>query len=210
MKVIAINGSPRKEGNTALALDAMAEVLKAEGIDTEVIHVGNQAIRGCLGCGTCARKKDEQCVIKDDAVNGIIQQLKSADGIILGTPVYYAGIAGTMKCFCDRAFYVASANGGLFDSKVGTAVVSARRSGTTPTFAGLNYYLQISKMLIAGSSYWNNVHGGLAGEAGADAEGLQTVRNAARNMAWLLKLKAAGRDVPAPEYDKGERTSFIR
>lgn len=210
MKVIAINGSPRKDGNTALALNAMGEVLKTENIEMEVIHIGNQAIRGCLGCGTCARKKDEQCVIKDDAVNEIIQQLKTADAIVLGSPVYYAGIAGTMKCFCDRAFYVAGSNGGLFDSKVGAAVVSARRSGTTPTFAGLNYYLLISKMLVAGSNYWNNVHGGLGGEAEADEEGLQTVRNAARNIAWLLKLKAAGKDVPIPEYDKGARTSFIR
>lgn len=210
MKVIAINGSPRKEGNTALALDTMAETLKAEGIEMEVVHVGNQAIRGCLGCGTCARRKDEQCVIKDDALNTIIQQMKTADAIVLGSPVYYAGIAGTMKCFCDRAFYVASANGGWFDGKVGTAVVSARRGGTSSTFAGLNYYLTISKMLVAGSSYWNNVHGGLAGEAEADEEGLQTVRNAARNIAWMLKLKEAGKDIPMPEYDKGARTNFIR
>lgn len=210
MKVVAINGSPRNEGNTALALNAMAEVLKAEGIETEIIHIGNQPVRGCLGCGHCARAKDGRCVIKNDAVNENLPKLREADAIILGSPVYYAGIAGTMKCFCDRSFYVASANGGWFDGKVGTAVVAARRGGTTATFSGLNYYLQISKMLIAGSSYWNNIHGALPGEAEADEEGLQTVRNAARNIAWLLKLKESGKDVPAPEYDKGARTNFIR
>lgn len=210
MKVAAINGSPHKDGNTGLALSEMAGVLRTEGIETEIIHIGNKPIRGCLGCGICFRKKDEKCIIRDDALNEIIQRMKTADGLILASPVYYAGIAGTMKSFCDRAFYVASANGGWFEGKVGTAVVSARRAGTTPTFAGLNYYLSISKMAIAGSSYWNNVHGTLAGEAAADAEGLQTVRNAARNMAWLLRLKEAGKDVPPPEYEKGARTNFIR
>jgi multimeric flavodoxin WrbA len=188
----------------------MAEILQAEGIEVEIVHIGNQAIHGCVGCGTCGRKKNGQCVITGDALNETVQKMSAADGIILGSPVYYAGIAGTMKCFCDRAFYVASANGGLFNGKVGTAVVSARRSGTTPTFAGLNYYLTIANMFVAGSGYWNNVHGAGAGEAAEDAEGLQTVRNAARNMAWFLKMRAAGRDVPAPEYDRGARTNFIR
>jgi multimeric flavodoxin WrbA len=210
MKVVAINGSPRKEGNTALALGAMAEVLHAEGIETEIIHIGGQSIHGCVGCGTCARKKNGQCVFTGDPLNETVQKMKAADGIILGSPVYYAGIAGTMKCFCDRAFYVASANGGWFSGKVGTAVVSARRSGTTPTFAGLNYYLTIANMFVAGSGYWNNVHGAGAGEAAQDGEGMQTVRNAARNMAWFLKMREAGRDVPTPEYDYGARTNFIR
>lgn len=210
MKVICINGSPRPEGNTAVALREMAVELREQGIEVETIHVGNKPIRGCLACGTCIRKKNERCVINDDPVNEIIQKMKAADGVVLGSPVYYAGIAGIMKCFCDRAFYVSGANGGLFADKVGAAVVAARRSGGSAAWAGLNYYLTISKMQIAGSSYWNIVHGALAGEAEADAEGLQTVRNTAKQMAWLMKLKEAAKDVPAPEYDKGARTSFIR
>jgi multimeric flavodoxin WrbA len=210
MKIVAINGSPRKEGNTALALGAMAEVLTKEGIEVEIIHIGNKSVHGCMGCGSCGRNRNRQCIITGDPVNETVQKMIAADGIILGSPVYYAGIAGTMKCFLDRAFYVAGANGGLFNGKVGTAVVSARRSGTTPTFAGLNYYLTIANMFVAGSGYWNNVHGAGAGEAMYDGEGLQTVRNAARNMTWFLKMKQAGRDVSTPEYDYGARTNFIR
>lgn len=210
MKVICINGSPRPEGNTVIALREMAKALYAEGVETEIIQVGNKPIRGCLACGTCARKKNEQCVIKDDLVNETIQKIKNADGIVLGSPVYYAGIAGIMKCFCDRAFYVSGVNGGLFADKVGAAVVVARRSGGSAAWAGLNYYFTISKMQVAGSSYWNIMHGALAGEAASDAEGLQTVRNTAKQMAWLLKLKEVGKNIPPPEYDKGERTNFIR
>ncbi|MDR0907277.1 MAG: flavodoxin family protein [Rikenellaceae bacterium] len=210
MKVVAINGSPRKEGNTALALGAMGEVFKSEGIELEIIHIGAQAIHGCMGCGACGRNRNGKCIVAGDAVNEAVQKMSAADGIVLGSPVYYAGIAGTMKCFLDRAFYVAGANGGLFAGKVGTAVVSARRSGTTPTFAGLNYYLTIANMFVAGSGYWNNVHGAGEGEAAYDGEGVQTVRNAARNMAWFLKMREAGREVPTPEYDYGAHTNFIR
>ncbi len=208
MKVIGINGSPRPDGNTALALREMAKELQAAGIEMEIVQVGNKPVRGCLACGTCIRKKDERCVMSDDIVNEMIQKLKTADAIVLGSPVHYAGIAGTMKSFCDRVFYVASANGGLFDGKIGAAVVAVRRSGGSAAWAGLNYYLTISKMPIAGSSYWSIVHGALTGEAEADAEGLQTVRNSAKNMAWLLKLKESGAQPPV--YDSGNRTNFIR
>ncbi len=208
MKVIGINGSPRPEGNTDLALREMAKELQTAGIEMEIIQVGNKPVRGCLACGTCIRKKDERCVMSDDIVNEMIQALKGADAIVLGSPVYYAGIAGTMKSFCDRVFYVASANGGMFDGKVGAALVAARRSGGSAAYAGLNYYLTISKMLIAGSSYWNIVHGALAGEAEADAEGLQTVRNTAKNIAWLLRMKSLGAEPPV--FDTGNRTNFIR
>ncbi len=210
MKVIGINGSPRAEGNTALALGEMARELAAAGIEMEIVHIGNKAVRGCLACGTCGRKKDERCVIGDDPVNETIQKMKAADAIVLGSPVHYAGIAGTMKSFCDRAFYVAAGNGWMFAGKVGASVVAVRRSGGSAAWQGLNYYLTISNMALAGSSYWSIVHGGLAGEAGADAEGLQTVRNAAKNIAWMLAGKAAATDVPAPEYDRGARTNFIR
>ena len=207
MKVICINGSPHKEGNTYLALKTVAETLAAEGIETEIIHIGNQIIRGCLGCGACARNKNEKC-ITDDAVNRLIPVLKEADGIVLGSPVYYANIAGTMKCFCDRLFYVASANGSLFRGKVGAGVVAARRGGASATFAELNYFLHLGQMIMPGSSYWNSVHGAKPLEAEGDAEGLQTMRNLARNIAWLLRLKASGE--PMPQFETSARTNFIR
>jgi multimeric flavodoxin WrbA len=216
MKVIAINGSPRAEGNTALALGEMAKVFATEGIEMEIIHIGDKLIRGCLACGACSRNKNERCTISNDPVNETIQRLKTADGIVLGSPVHYAGIAGTMKSFCDRLFYVASrANDRILADKVGTAVVAVRRSGGTAAWHALNYYLTISNMAVAGSSYWSVVHGALPGEAADDAEGLQTVRNAAKNMAWLMHRKAAAAKVDPrlaalPEYDNGARTNFIR
>lgn len=211
MKVIGINGSPRAEGNTALALGEMAREFAAAGIEMEIIHIGDKAIRGCLACGACGRNQNERCIIADDPVNETIQRLKAADGIILGSPVHYAGIAGTMKSFCDRVFYVASrANDRLFADKVGAALVAVRRTGGSAAWQGLNYYLTISNMAVAGSSYWSIVHGALPGEAALDAEGLQTVRNAAKNMAWLMRQKAAARDVAAPEFERGARTNFIR
>jgi multimeric flavodoxin WrbA len=215
MKVIAINGSPRAEGNTALALAEMARTLAAEGIETEILHIGARTIRGCQACGTCGRNKNERCVFSTDGVSGdgvneAIARMKDADGIILGSPVHYAGIGGTMKSFCDRVFYVAGANGGLFAGKVGASVVAVRRTGGSAAWQGLNFYLAISNMALAGSSYWSVVHGALPGEALQDDEGVQTVRNAARNMAWLLRLREAGHDVAAPGYDLGARTNFIR
>ncbi len=212
MKVIGINGSPRAEGNTALALQEMARELAKTGIEMEILHVGHKLIRGCQACGSCGRNKNERCVIATagDPVNEAVQKMKSADAIILGSPVHYAGIGGTMKSFCDRAFYVAGANGGLFAGKVGAAVVAVRRTGGSAAWQGLNYYLTISNMALAGSSYWSIVHGALPGEAAEDAEGMQTVRNAAKNIAWMLAQRAAAHDVPAPEYDRGARTNFIR
>ena len=216
MKVIGINGSPRAEGNTALALREMAQEFAKEGIEMEIIHIGNKLIRGCMACGACGRNRDERCIIGDDPVNETIQKLKSADGIVLGSPVHYAGIAGTMKSFCDRLFYVASrSNDRILADKVGAAVVAVRRSGGSATWQGLNFYLTISNMAIAGSSYWSIVHGALPGEAAEDAEGMQTVRNAAKSMAWLLRQReAAALASPSaaalPEYESGARTNFIR
>lgn len=209
MKIIAINGSPRAEGNTATALAEMAGVLSAEQIETEIVHVGHLSVRGCQACGACGRNKNERCVIAGDGVNETIQKIKAADGIILGSPVHYAGIGGTMKSFCDRMFYVAGANGGLFTGKVGASVVAVRRSGGSAAWQGLNFYLTISRMALAGSSYWNIVHGALPGEASGDGEGMQTVRNTARNIAWLLHGRNAA-NIPAPEYEHGARTNFIR
>ncbi|MDR1671355.1 MAG: flavodoxin family protein [Alistipes sp.] len=219
MKVIAINGSPRAEGNTSLALREMARELATHGIETEILHIGARNIRGCQACGTCGRNKNGRCIISGDGVNEAIARMREADGIILGSPVHFAGIGGTMKSFCDRAFYVAGANGGLFAGKVGASVVAVRRTGGSAAWQGLNFYITIANMSLAGSSYWSIVHGALPGEAADDAEGLQTVRNAARNMAWLLHLRktaeagAAGAsegDVALPEPDRGARTNFIR
>ncbi|MDR2912652.1 MAG: flavodoxin family protein [Alistipes sp.] len=213
MKVIGINGSPRAKGNTALALEEMSKELQSAGVEMEILHIGNRAIRGCQACGACGRNKNERCIIADDPVNDAIQKMKSADAIILGSPVHYAGIGGTMKSFCDRAFYVAAANGGLFAGKVGASLVAVRRSGGSVAWQGLNYYLTISNMSVAGSTYWSIVHGAAPGEAADDLEGLQTVRNAAKNIVWHLRQRAASESaggVPTPEFDRGARTNFIR
>ena len=208
MKVIAINGSPHKEGNTALALGVLGQELAKFDIETEIVHIGNRPIHGCMACGVCAKRRNLTCAI-EDTVNEVLPRMAEADAIVLGSPVYYAGIAGTMKCFLDRAFYTASASGGAFSGKVGAAVVAARRGGATATFAGLNYYLQISQMIMPGSSYWNMVHGRAQGEAVCDEEGTQTIRHLARNIAWMLRMKecAAGQ-VPAPEYEPIVRTQI--
>jgi multimeric flavodoxin WrbA len=216
MKVIAINGSPRREGNTALALAEMGRVFAGQGVDMEIIQVGDRLVRGCVACGACGRNKNERCAFGgsgdggSDPVNEAVQKMKAADGIILASPVHFAGIAGAMKSFCDRAFYVAGANGGLFAGKVGCSVVAVRRTGGSAAWAGLNYYLALSNMALAGSSYWAVVHGALPGEAAADAEGMQTVRNAARGMARMMADRAAS-PVNAPvEWERGARTNFIR
>lgn len=208
MNVIAINGSPKAQGNTYHGLKIVCDSLENEGIPTEIIHIGNKNIRGCLACGGCAKNQDEKCVI-DDEVNEIIQKLKNADGIIIGSPVYYASIAGTMKCFLDRAFYVASANGGLYRHKVGASVVAVRRSGEVATFDHLNHYFTISEMFLASSNYWNVIHGRLPGEAIQDEEGVQAMRVLGKNMAFLIKAIGKSR-ADLPEKEQKIMTSFIR
>lgn len=210
MKVIGINGSPHAKGNTALVLKEMAREFETTGIEMEIVHIGGRLIRGCQACGACERNQNERCIFGDDPVNETVQLMKNADAIVLGSPVHYAGIGGTMKSFCDRAFYVAGVNDGMFAGKVGASVVAVRRSGGSAAWQGLNYYLSISNIIIAGSSYWNIVHGMLPGEAAQDLEGLQTVRNAAKNMAWLLTQRAAAGNTRTPEYDQDDWTNFIR
>jgi len=207
MKILAINGSPRAKGNTALALAEMGRVFEAEGMEMETVHIGGSMIRGCMACGGCSRNKNERCVIPNDPTNDVIQKMKEADAIILGSPVHYAGIGGTMKSFCDRAFYVAQSNGAMFAGKVGASVVAARRTGGSMAWQGLNFYLTISQMPVAAASYWSVVHGAAPGEAAQDAEGMQTVRNAARSVVAMLRAQE-GR--PRPEFEKGARTNFIR
>ncbi|NRT36015.1 multimeric flavodoxin WrbA [Clostridium beijerinckii] len=211
MKVVAFNGSPKKNGNTYEAIKAVAEELKKENIDVEIVHVGNKVIRGCMACGGCARNMNEKCVMQNDEVNDWIQKMKEADGIILGSPVHYSAIAGTMKSFLDRAFYVTSVNNGMLRHKVGASVVAVRRSGGVPTFTQLNNYLNYSEMLMPTSNYWNVVHGTAPGEAVQDEEGMQIMRVLGKNMAWLLKLADSGKS--NVEESKGEEkvfTNFIR
>ena len=211
MKVIAINGSPNKEGNTFHALSMVGDELKKNGIEFEILHIGHKMIHGCTGCGKCSINKDEKCVIKTDEMNHWIQQIKDVDGIILGSPVYYSGIPGTMKSFLDRLFYVSGSNGSLLRHKVGAALAAVRRSGGSATFDSLNHYLTYSEMIIATSNYWNVIHGRVAGEVNKDDEGKQIMRVLAKNMSWLLKMKGATKDtIQPPEKEKKEYTHFVR
>lgn len=211
MKVIAFNGSPRREGNTWHALKMVTAELEAAGIGTQIVTVGDKAVRGCIACGQCAKNKNEQCVLPGDEVNTWIRQMKEADGILLGSPVYYAAMAGAMKSFLDRAFYVAGMNGGLFRHKVGASVVAVRRSGGLPTFDQLNNYLMYSEMLIPTSNYWNVIHGRMPGEATQDEEGVQIMRVLGKNMAWLLRLVEHGKGhVTPPQQETKTYMHFIR
>ena len=209
MKVVAFNGSPRKEGNTYHAIKMVAEELEKAGIEVEIIQVGDKVIRGCTGCNGCMKNRDEKCVIAGDEVNAWIQKMKAADGIIIGSPVHYAAIGGAMKSFLDRAFYVA--NLGFLRHKVGGAVVAVRRSGGVTTFNQLNNYLNYTEMLIPGTNYWNVIHGFAPGEARQDAEGCQIMRVLGQNMAWLLKLVEHGKGaVVEPAGERKILTNFVR
>jgi multimeric flavodoxin WrbA len=209
MKVVAFNGSPKKEGNTYHAIKMVTDELEKEGVEIEIVHVGNKVIRGCLACGQCTKNRNEKCVIENDDVNEWIQKMKSADGIIIGSPVHYSGIAGTMKSFLDRAFYVSSS--GLLRHKVGASVVAVRRSGGVTTFDQLNHYLTYAEMLMPTTNYWNVIHGTAPGEVVQDAEGKQIMSVLGKNMAWLMKLVENGKDsIPAPEKERKVFTNFVR
>ena len=211
MKTLAFNGSPNKKGNTYHALQMVTAELEKEGIETEIIHVGNKAIRGCLACGQCAKNQNEQCIQVEDPVNEWIQLMKNADGIIIGSPVHYSAIAGTMKSFLDRAFYVSGVNGSMLRHKVGGAVVAVRRSGGLPTFNQLNNFICYSEMLMPTSNYWNVIHGTKPGEATQDLEGAQIMRTFGKNMAWLMKLVENGKkEIAPPEKDDKVWMHFIR
>ncbi len=211
MKVVAINGSPHKAGNTFQALKLIEFGLKAQGIDMEIIHIGNKAIRGCMACGKCRENKDEKCSITTDSVNKWIQNIKLADGLILACPVHYSGIPGTMKSFLDRAFYVAGSNGGLFRNKIATALVAVRRTGGSSTLDSLYHFLSYSEMILATSNYWNVIHGRLPGEIIQDEEGVQIMMVLANNMAWLLKMREQTKaSLPAPALATKVMTNFVR
>lgn len=211
MNVIAINGSPKKEGNTFNALRMVGDEIMAGGIDFNILHVGHKMIHGCTACGKCSENKDEKCTLSADGLNQWIQIIKAADGIILGSPVYYSGIAGAMKCFLDRLFYVSGANGNLLRHKVGAAVVAVRRTGGSSTLDGLYHYLTYAEMILATANYWNVIHGRNPGEVTRDDEGVQVMRMLGKNMVWLLKMKeATSGTIQPPLPEKKIVTNFIR
>ena len=205
MKVLMINGSPRKGGNTSLALREMEKVFEADGIETETIQIGALDIRGCIACGTCAKKG--ACVF-DDIVNEIAPKFEESDGLVVASPVYYASANGTLVSFLDRLFYSTP-----FDKtmKIGASIAVARRGGTSATYDEINKYFGISGMPIAPSQYWNSVHGREAGQAEKDEEGMQTMRVLARNMSFLMKSIALGRErFGLPETEERIFTHYIR
>lgn len=208
MKVLLINGSPRKEGCTYTALSEVACQLNKNEIETEIFQLGNKPVRGCIGCGKCS-SLNNRCIFDDDKVNEAIEKMEKADGLIIGSPVYYASANGALIALLDRMFYAGKT---CYAFKPGAAVVSARRAGTTASIDELNKYFTISKMPVVSSQYWNMVHGNTPEEVKKDLEGLQTLRALGDNMAWLLKSIEAGKNVgittPVPE--ERLRTNFIR
>lgn len=205
MKALFINGSPRPKGNTYLALHEMEQVFAQEGIETELIHIGNQAIRGCIDCRQCRQKG--KCVF-DDAVNEVANKFKEADGLVVGSPVYYASANATLIAFLDRLFFSTP-----FDKtmKVGAAVAAARRGGLTSTYDELNKYFAISGMPIASGQYWNGIHGRGTGEGVQDEEGMQMMRTLARNMSFLMKSVALGKEqYGLPQREAPIFTNFVR
>ena len=205
MKVLLINGSPKAERCTFTALSEVAKTLEAEGIETEIVHIGNQAIRGCIDCRAC--KKNGKCVF-NDIVNEVAPKFAECDGLVVGTPVYYASANGNLISFLDRLFFSTPFDKSM---KVGAAVVSARRGGCSATFDELNKYFTISGMPVASSHYWNSVHGRAPGEAAQDLEGIATVRNLAKNMTFLMKSITLGKaQFGLPELDPVTPTHFIR
>lgn len=202
MKVLLINGSPRKEGNTHIALGEVAKALQKNGIETEIVSIGNKAVQGCIACNRCA--ETGRCVFNDALYNHIRELLPTIDGIVVGSPVYYAGPNGSLCALLDRLFYSSSH---LLAYKPAASVAVCRRGGASATFDRLNKYFTINNMPVVSSQYWNSVHGRLPGEALQDAEGLQTMRTLGNNMAWLLKNLA---QKPHPQAEPGIATNFIR
>ena len=187
MKVVAFNGSPRKEGNTEHLLRHVLTTIKGEGISTELIQIGGKKVHGCTACGKCFESRDQKCVIDNDFVNGCIEKMAAADGILIGSPTYFADVSTETKALIDRAGFVGMANGGLYARKVGAAVVAVRRAGGIHVFDTINHFFGISNMYTVGSSYWNLGMGLQPGEVEQDGEGIATMENLGRNMAWILK-----------------------
>lgn len=188
MKVVAFNGSPRRAGNTAQALDMVLAELAAEGIETEVVQLGGTKVFGCLACGKCAQNQDNRCTRQDDEMNSHIAKIMEADGIIIGSPTYFSNVSSEVKALIDRCGYVNKANGGrILKRKVGAAVVSVRRAGSNFVYSAINFFFGLSEMIVPGSSYWNMTLSRDPGDILKDQEGIQTFQTLGRNMAWLLK-----------------------
>ena len=206
MKVLLINGSPHEFGCTYTALREAADTLEKNGIETEIFHIGTKTVSGCVACGIC--RKTGFCAI-NDKVNDVIDMLDEIDGVIVGSPVYYAGVSGQITSFLDRLFYAA---GGQMRGKPAATVVSCRRGGASAAFEIINKYFMMTNMPVVTCQYWNQVHGNTPEEVKKDLEGLQTMRTLAENMTWLLRCIEAGKQagVPLPNYEKTIRTNFIR
>jgi len=205
MKVLAINGSPHQAGSTNEALSIVADTLAAQAIETEIVWIGNKPLQGCTGCGACGKHRG-RCV-HDDIVNECLAKMADCDGMLIGSPVYYASIAGGMKCFLDRFFFA----GAPVRYKVGAGIAVLRRSGAVTTFDHLNHYYNLQNMLIAPSFYWNAAHGTNPDELHQDIEGVDILQNVGRNMAWLMQTLAYAKDaVPTPPPTQRSRTNFIR
>ena len=187
MKVVAFNGSPRRNGNTSILIDEMFKIFQEGGIKTEVVQIGNKPVHGCTACGKCREIKDRKCHIKNDLLNLCIEKMIEADGIILGTPVYFADVSTEIKALMDVAGYVTRGNGHLLKRKVGAGVISVRRGGALPTFDTINRFFLINQMIVPGSSYWNFAFGKNQGDVLQDEEGINTIRTLAENMSWLMK-----------------------
>lgn len=191
MKVVALNGSPREKGNTAILIGHVFQELEREGIKTELVQLGSHLIQGCNACYECYAKKNKRCAIEADIVNDCIQKMSEADGIVLGSPTYVAGITSEMTALIDRSCLVARANGDLFRRKVGAAVVAVRRAGATHAFDTINHFFGITQMITVGSCYWNLAIGREPGDVESDEEGIRTMKILGQNMAWLLKRLGA-------------------
>ena len=187
MKVMAINGSARKDGNTAILIGYVFRELEKEGIETEMVQLSGSRIHGCIACMKCFENKDQRCSVKDDIANDCIEKMLDADGIILGSPTYFANVSTEMKALIDRAGMVSRANSDMLARKVGAAVVAVRRAGAIHVFNSINHFFFIGQMIVPGSSYWNLGMGRQKGEVEKDDEGIQTMKNLGRNIAWLLR-----------------------
>ncbi|SMC21902.1 Multimeric flavodoxin WrbA [Clostridium acidisoli DSM 12555] len=186
MKVIGINGSARKDGNTSIIINQIFKELNNNGIETELIQLSGENIQGCIGCGGCFKNKDNKCVFKNDIVNECIKKMSEADGIILGSPVYFADVTSNMKALLERIGMVSGANGDLIKHKIGTSVVAVRRGAATRAFDTMNYFLHCTQMYLVGASYWNMVYGKEIGEVTNDVEGMENMKSIGENMTWIL------------------------
>ncbi|PLX10512.1 MAG: flavodoxin family protein [Marinilabiliales bacterium] len=185
MKVVAFNGSPRKNGNTSIMIQKVFDVLEAKGADCEMVQLGGEKLSGCRACASCKKNKDKQCIVKDDIINSCIQKMIDADVILIGSPTYFSNLTTEVKALIDRAGYVTRANGNLLKHKIGASLVAVRRAGAIHTFNSINHFFLLGEMVVPGSSYWNLALGREIGEVEDDEEGMKTMKDLAENILWL-------------------------